>query len=94
MIQWLESARRLLQEDSIVRALIGTESQDSGVKKLKVAVPMLSRIANSDDFDPLRLEANAEFDFVPPGTALPRDADVIILPGTKSTLEDLRFLRS
>ena len=94
VIPWLESARRLPQEDSIVRAPIGLESKDSAVKKLKIAVPMLSRIANSDDFDPLRLEANVEFDFVPPGTALPRDADVIILPGTKSTLADLRFLRS
>ena len=94
VIPWLESARRLPQEDSVVRAPIGTESQDSGIKILKIAVPMLSRIANSDDFDPLRLEANVEFDFVPPGTALPRDTDVIILPGTKSTLADLRFLRS
>ena len=87
-------ARRLPQEDSIVRAPIGTESQDSEVKKLKIAVPMLSRIANSDDLNPLRLKANAEFDFVPPGTALPRDADVIILSGTRPTLADLRFLRS
>ena len=94
VIPWLESARRLPQEDSVVRAPIGMESQDFGVKKLKIVVPMLSRIANSYDFDPLRLEANVEFDFVPPGTALPRDANVIILPGTKLTLEDLRFLRS
>ena len=55
---------------------------------------MLSRIANFDDADPLRMEPGVEFAFIPPGTPLPRDADVVVLPGTKSTLGDLRFLRA
>jgi adenosylcobyric acid synthase len=55
---------------------------------------MLSRIANFDDFDPLRLEPDVDLGFVPPGRALPGDADLVILPGTKATLADLAFLRA
>ncbi|MDP1282487.1 cobyric acid synthase CobQ, partial [Klebsiella pneumoniae] len=55
---------------------------------------MLSHIANFDDFDPLRHEPGVDFGFVPPGQALPGDADLIILPGTKATLADLAFLRT
>jgi adenosylcobyric acid synthase len=55
---------------------------------------MLSRIANFDDMDPLRLEPNVELGFVPPGQFIPQDVDAIILPGTKSALGDLAFLRA
>ena len=61
---------------------------------IRVAVPRLSRIANFDDFDPLRAEDDVALDFVPPGAPLPGDADVIILPGSKSTLADLAFTRA
>ena len=54
---------------------------------------MLSRIANFDDFDPLREESDVTLTMVPPWTALPGDADLIILPGTKATIPDLAFLR-
>jgi len=57
-------------------------------------VPMLSRIANFDDFDPLRAEPEVALSFVPPGQALSGDADLVILPGTKATLGDLAFLRA
>ena len=40
------------------------------------------------------MEPGVDFGFVPPGTPLPRDADVVVLLGTKSTLGDLAFLRS
>jgi adenosylcobyric acid synthase len=59
-----------------------------------VAVPMLSRIANFDDFDPLRAEPAVDLRFIPPGQALPGDAALVILPGTKATLGDLAFLRA
>jgi adenosylcobyric acid synthase len=54
---------------------------------------MLSRMANFDDADPLRLEAAVDFEFIPPGRPLPRAADLIVLFGSKSTLAELRFLR-
>lgn len=53
---------------------------------------MLSRIANFDDVDPLRMEADIDLYFVPPGTPVPLDADAVIIPGTKSTVADMNFL--
>ena len=94
VIPWLDDARRLPQEDAVVLAPIDAHDDANLRKPLKIVVPMLSRIANSDDFDPLRLEPNLQFEFIPPGTPLPLDADVMILPGTKSTVGDLEFLRS
>ena len=91
MVPWLADARSLPAEDAVVRdGAIGTGAG----RRVRIAVPMLSRIANFDDFDPLRHESGVDFGFVPPGTALPGDADLIILPGTKATLADLAFLRA
>ncbi len=94
VIPWLDDARRLPQEDAVVLDPIDAHDNADLRKPLKIVVPMLSRIANSDDFDPLRLEPNVQFEFIPPGTPLPLDADVMILPGSKSTVGDLEFLRS
>jgi adenosylcobyric acid synthase len=60
---------------------------------LRVAVPLLPHIANFDDFDPLRAEPSVELVFVQPGTPLPGDAALVILPGSKATLADLAALR-
>jgi adenosylcobyric acid synthase len=60
---------------------------------LKIAVPVLPRIANFDDLDPLHAEPAVELVLVRPGTPLPREAALVILPGSKATLADLAFLR-
>jgi adenosylcobyric acid synthase len=60
---------------------------------IKIAVPLLPRIANFDDLDPLCAEPSVELVLVRPGTPLPRDAGLVILPGSKATLADLAFLR-
>ena len=61
--------------------------------RVRIAVPRLPRIANFDDLDPLAAEPAVELVMVRPGRPLPRDADLIILPGSKATLADLAFLR-
>jgi adenosylcobyric acid synthase len=61
-------------------------------ERLRVAVPVLARISNHTDFDPLRLHPQVEVCWVRPGDAIP-PADLIILPGSKSTRGDLRRLR-
>ncbi|WP_044563292.1 cobyric acid synthase [Azospirillum sp. B4] len=61
---------------------------------VRIAVPMLSRIANFDDLDPLRLEPGVTVEMVPPGRPLPGDAHGVILPGSKATLADLAFFRA
>jgi adenosylcobyric acid synthase len=60
---------------------------------IRVAVPHLPRIANFDDLDPLRAEPDAEIVIVEPGDVFP-ECDLILLPGSKSTIADLAFLRS
>ncbi|QHL90794.1 cobyric acid synthase [Sphingomonas changnyeongensis] len=90
VIPWIAAASRLPAEDAVVLER-GIAGQDA---PLTIVAPMLSRIANFDDADPLRLEPGVDFRFVPPGRPLPRNADVVLLLGTKSTLADLAFLRA
>ena len=98
VVPWLDAAGRLPPEDAAVLDRPG-ERRAAGAgagtgERVRIVAPRLSRIANFDDVDPLRLEPAVDFAFVPPGAPLPRDADVVVLPGTKSTLGDLAFLRS
>jgi adenosylcobyric acid synthase len=60
---------------------------------LVIAVPMLRWIANFDDLDPLKLEPGVRLAMVPPGTPLPREASLVILPGSKATIADLAEFR-
>jgi adenosylcobyric acid synthase len=60
---------------------------------LKVVVPVLPRISNHTDFDPLRLHPQVDLQFVGPGHPIPA-ADLIILPGSKSVRADLTWLRA
>ncbi|HPG89480.1 MAG TPA: cobyric acid synthase [Hyphomicrobium sp.] len=62
--------------------------------KAKVACLALSRIANFDDLDPIRNDPEIDLVMVDPGTAIPGDARLIIIPGSKSTRADLGFLRA
>lgn len=61
--------------------------------KLKVVVPVLPRISNHTDFDPLRLHPEIDFSFVRQGEPIPA-ADLIILPGSKSVAADLQWLKA
>ena len=101
VVPWLDAAGRLPPEDAAVldrppgeRRAAGAGAEAGAGERVRIVAPRLSRIANFDDLDPLRLEPAVDFAFVPPGAPLPRDADVVVLPGTKSTLGDLAFLRS
>jgi adenosylcobyric acid synthase len=59
---------------------------------LEVAVPRLPRIANFDDFEPLVREPGVRLCFARAPEELDR-ADLIVLPGSKNTAEDLGWLR-
>lgn len=89
VVPWIAAARQLPAEDGVV---LETARRSEGA--VTIAVPMLSRIANFDDFDPLIHEPGVRLVFVPPGQAIPADAALIILPGTKATIADLAFLRA
>lgn len=60
---------------------------------LKVIVPVLPRISNHTDFDPLRLHPQVDLQFIGAGDDIP-PADLIILPGSKSVRADLAHLRA
>jgi adenosylcobyric acid synthase len=60
----------------------------------KIACLALSRIANFDDLDPLKLEPGIDLVLVRPGEAIPGDVALVIIPGSKSTRGDLAFLRA
>src|SRR5690606_33186347 len=63
-------------------------------RQIRIIVPVLPRIANFDDLDPLRLEPDVEVEMIRPGRPLPLDRDLIILAGSKSTISDLETLKS
>jgi adenosylcobyric acid synthase len=90
VVPWLREAALLPSEDAVVLERPGA----AGGRRLKVAVPMLSRIANFDDLDPLRAEPDVEVVFVPPGRRLPEDARLVVIPGSKSTIGDLVRFRA
>ena len=92
VLPYFEGAAQLPAEDSLaMQSSPGVRA--AGVKALKIVVPTLSRIANFDDLDPLKLEPGVEIHFAAQGRPLPRDADLILLPGSKSTIDDLAGIR-
>ena len=66
---------------------------DKAAQVLNVVVPVLPRISNHTDFDPLRLHPQVDLQFIAPGQPIPA-ADLIILPGSKSVRSDLAYLRA
>lgn len=87
VVPWFSGAHRLPAEDAVdLRASRG--------EGLHVVCLCLSRIANFDDLDPLAAEPGVRLTMLGPGRAVPGDADLVVLPGTKSTLGDLAFLRA
>ncbi len=90
VIPWLPMIHKLPAEDAVVLQ----QSEEASDATIEIAVPMLSRIANFDDFDPLRLEPQVQLHMVPPGEPIPASASLIIIPGTKATIADMQFLRA
>ena len=84
---WFARASQLPAEDA---SDIRVSDRKSGYK---IAVPQLSRIANFDDLDPLAAEPDVNVVMVPAGHPLPADADLVLIPGSKSTIGDLQFFK-
>ncbi len=89
LLPWWPRAATLPAEDAV-----GIERRGGGEGQIRIAVPMLGRIANFDDLDPLRAEPAVTLVIVPPGKPLPGDADLVILPGSKATIADLAMIRA
>ncbi len=78
-------------EDALALEAVRAKSSSA---RVRIIVLAYSRISNFDDFDPLRLEPNVELEFLTLGQPIPTDADLVILPGSKATIADLKALRS
>jgi adenosylcobyric acid synthase len=85
---WFSDAWRLPAEDAL--DIRQAPTQDG----FHIVCLQLSRIANFDDLDPLLAEPGVRVTMLPAGQAVPADAGVVILPGSKSTRGDLAFLRA
>ncbi|ETX28029.1 cobyric acid synthase [Roseivivax isoporae] len=88
VVPWFADAWRLPAEDALD---IRTQARGTG---LHVVCLCLSRMANFDDLDPLSQEPGVRLTMLRAGAALPGDADVVIMPGSKSTRGDLAHLRA
>ncbi len=91
IVPFFAAARDLPAEDGLA---LGSYAPSRPSGRLRIAVPRLPWIANFDDLDPLRAEPSVALDLVEPGRPLPTDADLVLLPGSKSTLADLAALRA
>ncbi len=89
LVPFFPDARLLPAEDA---ADLGPGARRPGAR-LRIVVPMLPRIANFDDLDPLAAEPDVDLMMTPLGTALPV-CDLVVLPGSKATIADLADLRA
>jgi adenosylcobyric acid synthase len=91
LIPHFPDARLLPAEDALALERAAAAKPKA---RLRIAVPILPHIANFDDLDPLEAEPAVEIVRVRPGAALPGDAHLVILPGSKATIADLGALRA
>ncbi len=87
VVPWFHDAWKLPAED-----MMDIRSHAGGA--CKIVVPQLERMANFDDLDPLSAEPEVTVEIVPAGRPLPGDADLVLLPGSKSTIGDLAYFRA
>jgi adenosylcobyric acid synthase len=82
----------LPDEDAVSIEQAVVEPMASAGAQIDVAVLAFPRIANFDDFDPLKAEARVKLRYVSSPAEL-GTPQAVLLPGTKSTLADLEWMR-
>ena len=88
VIPWLDAVARLPSEDAVVLE----RRSFSAEAPLVIACPVLPRISNFDDLDPLKLEPGVDLRMIGPGQPIPAEAALVILPGSKATIADMRAM--
>lgn len=89
VVPFFNDAHKLPAEDVLDLPISGSKAG-----ACHIVVPRFPRIANFDDLDPLAAEPDVSVELVEAGRPLPANADLILLPGSKSTIADLAVLRS
>lgn len=90
LVPFFDEARRLPAEDA--QDLLDSIPPPRPGRPC-VAVPLLPRISNFDDLDPLAAEPGLDLRLLRPGQPIPAEAALVLLPGSKATLADLAALR-
>ncbi|MDJ0612525.1 MAG: cobyric acid synthase [Rhizobiaceae bacterium] len=89
ILPWVDAIKRLPAEDSVA-----LDKLDGALPEgFRIVVPAMGKIANFDDFDPLRAEPGVALQFIRKGDAFPDKVDMVVLPGSKSTIADMIELR-
>jgi adenosylcobyric acid synthase len=94
LVPFFPEARKLPAEDALGLRELARSSKRNGEDLVRIAVPMLPRISNFDDLDPLRIEPGVAVELIEPGKPLPAYADLVLLPGSKTTIDDLAAFRA
>ncbi len=89
VVPWFADARLLPAEDALA---LEAPAEAYKPDAIRIAVPRFGRIANFDDLDPLSTEPDVQVTIVQPGSPIPADMDLILLPGSKATRHDLEAL--
>lgn len=89
LIPHFRDAFRLPAEDAVAL----DRRRASSDAPITIAVLQLPRISNFDDFDPLAAEPSVKLVMVKNGEAIPAEASLVIIPGSKATIADLAALR-
>ncbi len=89
VVPWIDAVARLPSEDAVVLE----RKQRNESAPFVIACPILPRISNFDDLDPFKIEPGVQLIMVPPGRAIPTEASLIVLPGSKATIADMHAMR-
>ncbi|MCL6616279.1 MAG: cobyric acid synthase, partial [Anoxybacillus ayderensis] len=81
---------RIDAEDSVTLSRYATKKDDT--KAIDVAVIQYPRMSNFTDIDPFFAEPDCSVRFVTDASLL-GEPDILILPGSKNTIEDVQFLK-
>ena len=92
ILPWFDEAGKLPAEDS--EDLKRDAAAASGDKTIRIAVPVIPRIANFDDLDALRGDPDIAVHMIEAGNPIPANMDLILLPGSKSTIGDFEALKA
>ena len=90
ILPWVDAIKRLPAEDSVALDKLDGALPDG----FRIVVPAMGKIANFDDLDPLRAEPGVALQFIRRGDPFPDNADMVVLPGSKSTISDMIELRA
>jgi adenosylcobyric acid synthase len=91
VLPWMPDLALPAEDSVVLNSRSKTITRNSGQMCIQIGILKLPRISNFTDFDALHAEPDVTISYVEiPGEI--RTLDVLIIPGSKSTIADLNFL--